>query len=1094
MICVQITVQPFYFKSNLKNIVTQIQNMKKILNTILLLTLALHSFSQFQTFGCTDINASNYSASATINDGSCCYSEFYLTASATGFGDLYIESADGSFYDYLSFPTTQFVCLTGGCITLDAMNYGSSPLVIVLETSTGIIDTLVIESNAPYYGSLSFGESVSGCTDPSACNYNPNATCPGECSYECYGCTDPNALNYDNNATLELGTCCYDSNNLYTVLADGPIVVSASNVFTGEYNFAIYPQSPAFCMSATCFNVNVFGNGPGEINYQIFSPQGNIVAEGTVNQTEGDFTSVSLGDPTGCGDPNACNYDPEVTCLDYESCDYSCFGCTDASAVNFNPNATIDDGSCCDSDSWATLSTDFSGYFYVYSYVNGVHHNLYLNGGQSQNICLPNGCYYLEVYSDSLGFDFEPGNLTITLNNGEELFNQTIENYFFVGEFSYNAISGCGDPSACNYDPSVTCSNYLDCNYDCYGCTNPDAQNFNPEATIDNGSCCLYTYTLITSEPVYWTLVGSQGYSYNYGYTDAGESQLCINDGCYHLSLSTYGLTIDSLFGGFTTLEYAVIDNLGNIVVEGSTNESWYINTDFSVNAIEGCMDSYACNYNPTANCWNQALCTYDCYGCTDPTAVNFDESAQFDNGSCCFNNYYLVETSDNVYWNAYSLDGSGYYSGGNYPQTNGFCMDNGCFGISFYSYLNLPFTYTIYAPDGSVFAQGEEFIDGYVEEIFGQNETIGCADQNACNFDPNADCGYYWLCDYSCYGCTDENAPNYNPQATIDNGSCCTNSWFTIEFNGPAFWVVYNASTGLYQTGSYPETNGFCNSGECVTFQAYSYSGELLQYSVMDELGQVVEAGSAGEFGFVNIPLSFSNNDIAGCTDPTACNFNPAATCNPGNCEYYCGGCTDPQAINYDSFAAFEDGSCFYEIEPPMFVIQTEDDLTQEQYFVRADVMSLGNGAPYILSNDFNTEMMMVDENGQYWIGPIPCGQDVVLSVNSAVYGMTQYMISDPLSGGCGIILNAEENNEAVNLYSVFPNPSNGIINLSGPASEKTTIRVMDMTGRIVFEKFYDQITGNMEFDLQNLSNGYYQVQIIQLNRSENLPLIIKK
>ena len=88
--------------------------------------------------------------------------------------------------------------------------------------------------------------------------------------------------------------------------------------------------------------------------------------------------------------------------------------------------------------------------------------------------------------------------------------------------------------------------------------------------------------------------------------------------------------------------------------------------------------------------------------------------------------------------------------------------------------------------------------------------DLIGCIDPSACNYDPNAtidngSCIYpviFFDCDGNClndidgnnicdelegsYGCTDENACNYDPNAEIDNGSCTysTSSDFELEFN----------------------------------------------------------------------------------------------------------------------------------------------------------------------------------------------------------------------------------------------------------------------------------------------------------------------
>ncbi len=55
----------------------------------------------------------------------------------------------------------------------------------------------------------------------------------------------------------------------------------------------------------------------------------------------------------------------------------------------------------------------------------------------------------------------------------------------------------------------------------------------------------------------------------------------------------------------------------------------------------------------------------------------------------------------------------------------------------------------------------------------------------------------------------------------------------------------------------------------------------------------------------------SCGEDEVEGCTDPNADNFNPEATISSGDCEY--SGCTDPDAENYDPNATNDDGNCVY-------------------------------------------------------------------------------------------------------------------------------------------------------------------------------------
>jgi len=326
-------------------------------------------------------------------------------------------------------------------------------------------------------------------------------------------------------------------------------------------------------------------------------------------------------------------------------------------------------------------------------------------------------------------------------------------------------------------------------------------------------------------------------------------------------------------------------------------------------NAIFGCTDSVAENYNPEAN-FDDGSCDY-ITGCTDSTAQNFSPIATFDDGTCfypCDNNVSLSLQLDcygeEISWelindngNIISSVSTGTYPGGSTSET----MEEGgsiqeqeiCLGAGCYTFIltdsygdglagsqwscevnGAPISMTSQQGDllfEEVDATFGDCIEGESQEFYEENDTPcsqsysfcvsvgdpidGCTDPNASNYNPEANSN-----DGSCVyeGCTDSNACNYDSFATTDNDSC-----------------EYLSCAGC-------------------TDENY------LEYDPT----ATIEDGSC------------STTIILGCTDETALNYNPDANSENESCEYS-EGCTDQNADNYDSTAIIDDGSCIYPWEP---------------------------------------------------------------------------------------------------------------------------------------------------------------------------------
>jgi hypothetical protein len=63
----------------------------------------------------------------------------------------------------------------------------------------------------------------------------------------------------------------------------------------------------------------------------------------------------------------------------------------------------------------------------------------------------------------------------------------------------------------------------------------------------------------------------------------------------------------------------------------------------------------------------------------------------------------------------------------------------------------------------------------------------------------------------------------------------------------------------------------------------------------------------------FLDFNYGGNNYNIAGCTDPTAYNYDASATVDDGSCVICFYGCTNSLATNYDALATCDDGSCTY-------------------------------------------------------------------------------------------------------------------------------------------------------------------------------------
>ena len=193
-----------------------------------------------------------------------------------------------------------------------------------------------------------------------------------------------------------------------------------------------------------------------------------------------------------------------------------------------------------------------------------------------------------------------------------------------------------------------------------------------------------------------------------------------------------------------------------------------------------------------------------------------------------------------------------------------------------------------------------------------------GCADipEGDCDCDGNQDdaigvCGGSCLedvndndiCDTDEQGCTDPTNPNYDPNAAFDDGSCfvggCTFE-FACNYNPDADFQLQGACDFTSCQGC--TDAAACNYDEEATLDnglcdfpdfAYDCDGNCLSDSDGDGVCDELE--------------------VPGCTESNSPNFNPYATDDDGTCLV--GGCNIPAACNYDPSADYLiPGACEFE------------------------------------------------------------------------------------------------------------------------------------------------------------------------------------
>jgi hypothetical protein len=548
---------------------------------------------------------------------------------------------------------------------------------------------------------------------------------------------------------------------------------------------------------------------------------------------------VTFAQNYGCTDSNADNYDESASEIVFES------------PINTGVNMTVGgDGVLGDTN---LLVDDFVGAFFI--------------NDNGDFVCAGNSSFNIEgvgiimtIYGNDASTSVQDG------------FFQGQEMYFFIkrsdldGEYIYPvSFSLLGEdpneqesyislPTTFNIDQVALFDlffigqNQVNCIYSS-GCTDPNACNYNPTFIEEDGSCT-YPNTLCES----------------------CQNGLIVSNNDIVITYTTsnysgYGVSCDSNTDGFINIE--ISGGSGNYTYAWSNGSNDADISNLSVdNYILAITDiNTGCVKYVDILIDSPGQCVI--VGCADPTACNYDTTATDDDGSC-YNNDLGCGCDVPASEEGYNCDGICLID----TDQDGVC-DNfeieGCIDLSACNYDTL-FT----DDDGSC-----NYVDGVcdtcVDGVIVNNDIDG---DNICNTD-------------EILGCTDLNGCNYDFLATDDDSTCvyvddiCDICSGAIDGSG---LIIENDI----------DSDGVCNADEiegCTDDTACNYDSNLTT-DTNNNLCLFINGLCDTCLGDTDGTAVIVDNDI-----------DNDGVCNDDEIE----GCTDLLALNYNLLATDDDSSCNY-------------------------------------------------------------------------------------------------------------------------------------------------------------------------------------
>ena len=807
--------------------------------------------------GCTDAAACNYDEAADADDGSCTY------------------------------PEEAYLDCNGDCINDADMD--------------GICDE----------------NETSGCTTAGACNYNASATDDdGSCEYDsCVGCTDASACNYDDTATID------DNDNC--TYAD-PYEDCDGNCLNDVNGNGVCDETEIFgCMDSMACNYDVDAvYDDGSCTYpaaDYLDCNGDCI-----NDEDGDGL---CDEEEGCGDPYACNYDPTAA---VEEDDY----CLVIDTVLVHTAGNL-----------AGMTT----YRYYVKCANPADFVSSVSGDVNNPTVITTTT---EFYQNEVG-GVTPNSIVSFLFG--TLPDLQYDSWVTIG-LSESPVSTIGEAAISTVESA----------------DNPWTVNFDPGFGTPGGNIVMDDAV----GGSWFALNGdNNGIAASHPNNEVLIAQLTTDgevEGNFYVQVFENGVGANSLFLNFNIGDACIAPDYDCLYSEDVYGVD-YLDCDGNClndadadgvcdeEEVAGCTDSAALNYDSAATD-DDGMCEY-------PAASVFDIIADSEAHTVLEDLIVLAELDSTLtYDGAWTVFAPTDAAVGALPSyvvdalladplslasvltyhvvadsvtsdmlTNGMMVET----------INGQMA-TITFSGGSVFIDDAEII---IADLYAENGVVhvidavllpsidGCLDLNACNWNPAADTDD-GSCEYeSCAGCLNELACNYDSTATINVALSCL---FPEDIYGAAYYDC------LGNCLNDADGDGTCDEAEvngCVYEEACNFNPDATEddgsceyescAGCMQALAcnfdstATIDAGCLFPidlYGTDNVDCDGNcvndadgdticdEDEIAGCLDDTACNYDSTATdYDVSLCDYSCFGCTDADAANFDPTATVDDETCLY-------------------------------------------------------------------------------------------------------------------------------------------------------------------------------------